>query len=318
MPPIHRPLATAAAVAEVFGSGPVAVADVLAAGVTEGQLRAAVRSGAMMRVRHGVVAVSAEREGTWPAHEVTLVDKRRLHRELVVAAVAATGPDAKVSHASAGMLHGLPSLRPGAVPARPILAVPSHGRIRTGIHVRLATIPEEDIDVVDGVPCTGLARTALDMSRFRPLHESLVVMDAVAAREGVAALRSSFDRMVGRYGMKGLAEAIALADPRAESPLESASRGYLHEVHLPLPELQAWIRGADARSYRVDFLWRDRRVVGEADGWAKYTDLRDLREEKRREDALRSAGFSVVRWTSDELWRTPDTVMARIRRALTA
>jgi hypothetical protein len=118
--------------------------------------------------------------------------------------------------------------------------------------------------------------------------------------------------------MRGLAEAISLADPRAESPLESASRGYLHEVQLPLPELQAWIRGADGRHYRVDFLWRDRRVIGEADGWVKYTDLSDLRDEKRREDALRAAGFVMVRWTSDELWRTPDTVMARLRSALTA
>ena len=317
MPPIHRPLATAAAVHELFGPGPIAVADVLAAGVTEGQLRAAVRSGAMRRLRHGVVAVSGEVAAASPAHETTLEDKRRLHRDLIDAAVAATGPAARVSHASAAILHGLPSLRPGALPTLPILAVASHGRIRTGIHVRHGAIPDEDVDIIDGLPCTGLARTALDMSRFRPLHESLVVMDAVAAREGVGALRSSFDRMVGAYGMKGLAEAISLADPRAESPLESASRGYLHEAHLPLPELQAWICGADGRTYRVDFLWRDRRVIGEADGWVKYTDLGDLREEKRREDALRAAGFVMVRWTSDELWRTPNLVLSRLRRALT-
>lgn len=318
MPALHRPRATAALVAAAFGSGPVAVADVLAAGVTEGQLRAAVRSGAMVRVRHGVVAVAAEGAGTSLAHEETLDDKRRRHRHLVAAAVAAAGPDARVSHGSAGILHELPSLRPGVLPARPILAVPSHGRIRSGIHARIASIPAEDLAVVDGLPCTGLARTALDISRFRPLHESLVVMDAVAARAGISALRSSLDRMTGTYGMKGLAKAIALADPRSESPLESASRGYLHEVTLPIPELQAWICGADGRHYRVDFLWRDQRVIGEADGWAKYTGLADLREEKRREDSLRAAGFTVVRWTSDELWRTPDVVMTRLRRALSS
>jgi hypothetical protein len=105
------------------------------------------------------------------------------------------------------------------------VTVPSHGRIRTGIHARLGTVPDSDRDLVDGLPCTSVSRTALDVARFRPLHESLVVMDPAVARCGA--------------------------------------------------------------------------------------------EEKRREDALRGAGFTVVRWTSDELWRTPDVPLARVRTALT-
>ena len=107
--------------------------------------------------------------------------------------------------------------------------------------------------------------------------------------------------MVGAYGMKGLAEAISLADPRAESPLESASRGFLHEAHLPLPELQAWICGADGRTYRVDFLWRDRRVIGEADGWVKYTDLGDLARALDI-DSLETVHVFLVRCDGTVLW----------------
>ncbi len=318
MPAIQRPLATAARVAEVLGPGPVAVADVLASGITQAQLRAAVRVGAIVRLRHGVIAVGAPLGAPSPGSEPTLDDRRRHHLDLVVSALAAMGPDAAASHASAGVVQRLPTLRPGRLPQRPVVSVPSHGRIRTGIHARLADIAPVDLDVVDGIRCTGVARTALDMARFRPLHESLVVLDAALARVGSAALRSSLDRMVGTYGMKGLGQAVSLADALAESPLESASRGYILEARLPAPELQARVRGADGRNYRVDFLWSDQRVIGEADGWLKYTDLSDLREEKRREDALRAAGFAVVRWTSDELWRTPDVVLSRIRSALTS
>ena len=317
MPPVHRTLATAARIAAHFGSGPISVADVLASGLTEGQLRAAVRAGALVRIRHGVVALPEPSPSLDDGSDATVDQRRAQHRRDVEAAIAALGPEAVVSHGSAALLHGLPSLRPGRLPVRPVVTVPSHGRIRNGIHARLGTVPDSDRELVDGLPCTGVARTALDVARFRPLHESLVAMDAAVARCGVEPLWSAFARRPGTYGMRGLREAISLADPRAESPLESASRGYLQEARLPRPELQAWVAVAGGRRYRVDFLWRELRVIGEADGWAKYADIADLREEKRREDALREAGFTVVRWTSEELWRTPDVPMARLRTALT-
>jgi very-short-patch-repair endonuclease len=85
---------------------------------------------------------------------------------------------------------------------------------------------------------------------------------------------------------------------------------------LPSPELQAWVQGADGRPYRADFYWRERRVIGEADGLVEYGSIDDVRAEKRREDALRQAGFALVRWTSEELRRTPDRVLGRLRYAL--
>ena len=59
-------------------------------------------------------------------------------------------------------------------------------------------------------------------------------------------------------------------------------------------------------------------MIGEADGWVKYRDIDDVRAEKRREDALRQAGFIVVRWTWDELRRHPERVMARLCQAINA
>ena len=55
--------------------------------------------------------------------------------------------------------------------------------------------------------------------------------------------------------------------------------------------------------------------MGEADGRLKYRSADDLYREKRREDALRTLGYRVVRWGAADV-RTPD--LARHVRALLA
>lgn len=66
---------------------------------------------------------------------------------------------------------------------------------------------------------------------------------------------------------------------------------------------------------RVDFLWRKRRTIGEADGRGKYADDgRSLWNEKRREDRLRELGFEVVRWAAADL-SAPGRLGERVRAA---
>jgi hypothetical protein len=89
---------------------------------------------------------------------------------------------------------------------------------------------------------------------------------------------------------------------------------------LPVPILQH--RFEIAGGARVDFWWPEHGTVGEFDGRVKYGRLlrpgqdpaEVLWEEKRREDALRDTGASVVRWVWDEI-PTFDPVADRIRRA---
>lgn len=72
----------------------------------------------------------------------------------------------------------------------------------------------------------------------------------------------------------------------------------------------------DPFSALVDFLWRERKVIAEADGLVKYHDRKDLLNERERDHQLRQAGYVVVHFTWKEIFQTPEAVVARIRTAL--
>ncbi len=105
-----------------------------------------------------------------------------------------------------------------------------------------------------------------------------------------------------------------MASPLAESPLESLTRLCIVDANLPTPELQSWVEGAGWR-YRVDMLWREERVIAEADGKIKY-EGDALWREKRRQERLERAGFRVVRVLWDDIMRWRAETIARISHAL--
>lgn len=314
MPPIHRTRETAALVQSLLGEGPHPVSAVLACGVTRAQVRAALAAGTLVRFRHGVIGLPVH-GGT--GTEQDLLDDIERHVHEAAAILAAMDVEAFVARESAGLLLHQPAMRPGPrVPPLVHITSPRHGRILRGAHLRVADVPDEDRTMAYGLPLTSLARTALDLARFRPLPESLVVLDAALRQVPRRELYETLDRTPFVYGRAGLRRAIELADRRSESPLESASRGHFLDADLPAPELQAWVTDEDGLRHRLDFLWRKHLVIGEADGWGKLRDGNALRAEKTREDSLRRMGFLFVRWTSDELWRTPARVLKRLTDAL--
>lgn len=94
----------------------------------------------------------------------------------------------------------------------------------------------------------------------------------------------------------------------------------MHTEGIPAPRTQVVIRDANGAFARVDFLWDDLRVIGEADGLTKYEPderraVRDIvRTEKRREERLADAGYEVVRWGWQDA-RTPKRLARRLLAA---
>lgn len=218
----------------------------------------------------------------------------------VVAAVAAAHAyhGSVVSHRSAALLHGLPLYnRP---PERPELTVEPRGTGRArGADVHRARLAAEDVDMVNGVPVTNVARTVVDLARSASLHDAVVAGDAALNLRLASPcdIARTADSCRGWPGIKRARRALRLLDGRAESPLESVSRVAVVRLNLPAPELQAVIRTESGWVLgRTDFYWDDTGVAGEADGRSKYTDRAVLNLEKDRQENLEDTRLAVARW----------------------
>ena len=247
--------------------------------------------------------------GVWvetPVLLAALTDPRRL-LVLRAAARALTCHGTVVSHRSALVVHGLPLL--GRLPKVPELTrAPRYQDDRTSVpHLRVAALPVGQRTVVAGVPVVSSARAVADVGRTESLRCAVVAADA-ALRSGLdpAELAEVMTMCRGWPGGLALPTVLSAADGRAETPLESLTRLAYAEQGLPPPETQVQVFAPDGSFVGlVDFLWREQRVVGEADGMAKYDRPGALRDEKRREETLRRCGLEVVRNDWDDVWRAP-------------
>jgi len=167
------------------------------------------------------------------------------------------------------------------------------------------------------MPVTSVARTVVDLARASSFRAGVVAADsALRSRQAAKAdLDLCITTCAGWPGIQNARRVVAFADARSESVLESISRVAFHELGLPAPDLQAWVGDEDEIIGRADFLWRAYRTVGEADGAVKYADPARAMAQLERDARLRAAGFEVVHFTWQDITRTPDEVMARIKTA---
>ena len=288
-------------------------AELAAAGVSPGQLRRLVRRGALLRLGHGEYA---------PAERVAAESRDRAGEHAVRAAAALAGisSEAVVSHHSAALIHRMELL--GRPPGETVALTGPPGSTsrrtcRTGIRVHIAALPTRQVVIRRGMPVTSVARTVVDLARASSFRAGVVAADsALRSRQAAKAdLDLCITTCAGWPGIQNARRVVAFADARSESVLESISRVAFHELGLPTPDLQAWVGDEDEIIGRADFLWRAYRTVGEADGALKYADPARAIAQLERDARLRAAGFEVVHFTWQDITRTPDEVMARIKTA---
>jgi very-short-patch-repair endonuclease len=78
---------------------------------------------------------------------------------------------------------------------------------------------------------------------------------------------------------------------------------------LPLPETNAHVEGL-----KVDALFRGQRLIVELDGHATHANPPANENDRRRELILRRAGYTVVRYTWEQVTQRPDEVVADLIR----
>ena len=278
--------------------------ELLAQGYDKSELQRMVRHGDLLPVRRGAYV----RTEVQP--EPASVEER--HR-LLVGAVAMGGSGGVVSHASAAVLHGLPVWNNTITQVHLTRSRSTGAKRRGDIEVHSATLPPAQVTLVDGLPTTSLARTVADLGRTLPFAQAVAAGDRAAALGlDFGDLEQVLETMQQWPGVRQARRVANFLDGRSESAGESVSRVRLCEQGLPSPIPQREIFDDAGRLIaRVDFAWLQHRTVGEFDGRVKYGALLKpgqriedvIYAEKLREDALRDAGWQVVRWIWADLER---------------
>lgn len=289
-------------------------------GLTAKDLAKRVRSGALVRIRHGVYADGA----AWRE----LKDWQKYRLQVRAAGEMFEKPTIFARH-SAASVWGVPTIGVSH-PVQALTLTNDGGRSRAGGRRHFAAPSGLEVVRREGLLVTSRLRTVLDLAAFTPFAEAVVPLDHVL-RPGAAAQLPALSKDDIRAGMgsiysttrqRRILAALDFADARSASAGESYSRSLLHLAGFEAPVLQQEFRDEQGLIGYTDFYWKRARVVGEFDGEEKYLKPQYLRgrtpaqvvvEEKYREDRIRAIGFTVVRWVWADLMQP-----GRLERKLAA
>ena len=247
------------------------------------------------------------------------VDAPLDHLAWCQAAALLLPPGAAVSGRSAALAFGADVLPLGApvevtVPRSTVL------RAHAGLLVRRAVLPPHEVVRRCGLPVTSAVRTAFDLARQADLVEAVVGVDALLYRR-VVRLEQLAAYAAARRGWRNVGRVprvLALAAAEVESPMESRTRLVLVLAGLPPPVVQHIVVDAAGRFVaRVDLAYPRVRLAIEYDG-DHHRDRATFRRDIARLNALRCCGWTVLRFTADDILRHPARVVAQVRAALIA
>jgi len=255
-------------------------------GLSEPAIAHRVASGRLVIVEQGVFAVAPALEhdewGLWMGATLT-------------------APGSELSHQSAASAFGFWSLerrietvtRPGSGGPR------RHG----GVLVYRSSTLDGDCTVLRGIPVTSPPRILIDLARTvseRALARA--VREAVRLElTTIEALGDALGRHRGRRGVRRLGLTITryrgLPLERARSGAEIRALEVLRAAQRTLPLLNRRIAGEEA-----DLSWPAQRLIIEIDGGPFHL---DAGEDQRKRRIWESAGWSVRRIPSDDVYQRP-------------
>jgi very-short-patch-repair endonuclease len=277
----------------------------LGAGATSAFISRRVQGGSWLRPLPAVYLISGA-PATW--------------QRAVVVAVYGSGTGAIASHATAAHMWDLLK-RPKIIE----VTTPNGWRPqREHIIHRSTDLVTGDIAEVEGIPCSTVARSLVDVGV--PWGEGIAgrcLQEAV--RRGFTTDRdvATVLHRVARRGRNGVGPMRAILSDRlgwtslTESQLEDEYLRVMRAANVALPEPQVNIvkRGGRLIS-RVDFVYRDIRLVIALDGERYHSDSRTFRKDRRQQNDLTLEGFRILRFTAWDVFAAPEYVVASVVAAL--
>jgi very-short-patch-repair endonuclease len=228
----------------------------------------------------------------------------RLRAEgLLLAAVFACGSHAVLSHRSAADRWGmLPTARADV----DVTVAAKGGRARRpGIDLHVVRrLSSRDVTERDGLRITTPARTLVDLATTGPARQVERALEQAYVQRLLApgALEDALGRARGRPTtvLRGLLDGEQRST-LTRSELEEAFLAIVRRIGLPDPEVNEPLHG-----YEPDFLWREKRLVIETDGYGTHSTRRAFEHDRRRDIELALHGYRVQRFSHDQVVHDPE------------
>ncbi|MGH8979241.1 MAG: type IV toxin-antitoxin system AbiEi family antitoxin domain-containing protein [Acidimicrobiia bacterium] len=280
--------------------------DAATVGLTGHQLRRLVRIGLVERVAPRIFRFSASAR-TW--------------NQLVLAACLDGGPMCVASHRTAAALHGFDGFGPGIVEVLVPMSVRHRRRSVIVHHTR--DLPPADICRVGPIPATTPERTLLMLGAVVTadmVEEAFdgLERDAKVRRNHVddryAALRAP-----GRNGIGAMTDIRSRRVARERVPwsvLERRMRRQLEQAGHAIPESRYWVRTSSGRAWELDFAYVAERLGIEVDGHGAHATRRQRARDNVRANDLANEGWSIRRFTYEQVRDEPLLVVKTVRAAL--
>ena len=273
-------------------------------GLSSKVIRRLLRDGLVREPVHGVL-VAAGAPATW-------------QQQLYIATLASRGAGVAGARSAAAM-HGADGYEPGPLE----LLVAGHRRISVpGVVLRQGPFHDADLTTVDGIQCTGVARTLCDVASVDPLSRVKVAFEW-AWRTGFSltwieqtAIRLDHPR---RSGPRVIRELVREARVHAR-PTASALEVNVETTIVSLPGVvrQHAIRRADGTFVgRVDFAIPDLKIAIEAHSREHHFGIANEESDAQREIAMQAEGW-IVRFVTDAQRRQPETLRASLLALVSA
>jgi hypothetical protein len=179
-------------------------------------------------------------------------------------------------------------------------------------------IADSEIARIGGIVCTSLLRTALDCLLWLP-EEAGRALAVDALRRGLFTadqLTAVVSAAPQRHGLQRAWSVVRDISAGAHSEAEVRGHRLLKVVGIGGWVANVPVYDGDGLIGVVDLLFESASLVVEIDGRAFHSDAQTFQRDRTRQNRLIAAGYTVLRFTWDDLVLRPDHLVQQIRAGL--
>ncbi len=193
------------------------------------------------------------------------------------------------------------------------LASPARLVAQPGVRVTLRPIAPEHVWRLRGLAVASAAYCAAELAAMDDGRSAMRMF--LAGVTSVAAVQQAAQSLAGTPRNAVRTRVVAELAGNPWSPAERL----LHQL-LRAAGITGWVANAVVRveGHRLypDVLLREQDLVIEVDGYASHGGRAAFQKDRERLNLFAQAGFTVLRFTWEDLTQNPETVVTRIRRTL--